>query len=490
MKTFVEQYILKIKPKKIFMILAGLIIATQLFAIGVQAYLGTFNRYIADDYCESVQVRENPVLSAVLQRYMNGLVRSSDRYSNLMFVGISQVLGEYHNQILPSLMLIILLVGLTWSFNQLRKLTGLRLPQIFDFLIAVSIIFFSVWQAPNRFQTFIWRSGMATHFAPLVFLSLFAGFVLSQINSDNKPKGWVYIVTVFSAFVLGGFSEPPTTFMIAAIFLLFPIVWRWDNGAKRRITLTLLVYSLIGFLLAFLTMFLSPGNISHGTASLGDLPVAFFRTVRFTYDFIDDTIKTLPVPTLVSIFTSFIISFVFYVISENNSLSPRQRNRLWILFLVVPVIQFLLIASSFAPSAYAQSYPAERAQILGRLIMTTTLLLEGTLLGIIFAQSRVLFPLRRPAILFGSLLFLVLAFYPMRAGIVLFSDVSDYREWTYAWDLREAAIFDAIAMGETDLVVEWLPTKEGVKEIDATTTHWVNRCAARYYQVDSIRSNR
>ena len=489
MKTIMGQYFQNIKPIKIFTGLTGLIIVTQLLAIGVQAYLGTFNRYIADDYCESVQVRDEPVLSAVVNRYMDGSFRSSDRYSNLMFVGISQMLGKYNNQILPASMLIIWLVGLIWSLNQIRKLMELRLSRIFDLLIAISITFFSMWQAPNPFQTFIWRSGMATHFAPLAFLSLFVGFVLCQINTGKKPGVWVYLFVVFCAFIIGGFSEPPATFMIASLVLLILSIRWWDNDAKKSRTLTFLAYSLIGFLLAFFTMFLSPGNVSHGTASLSNLPVAFLRTIQFTYNFMDDTVRTLPFPTLISVLTSFVISFVFSLISGNN-LSPYQRNRIWMFFLIVPIIQFLLIASSFAPSAYAQSYPAERAQILGRLVMTTALLLEGVLLGILFSQAKVLFSLRRPAILLGSLLFFVLAFYPLRAGWSLFTDVSDYREWAFAWDLREAEIKKAIATGETDLVVMWLPTREGVKEIDATTTLWVNRCAADYYGVDSIRSDR
>jgi hypothetical protein len=29
---------------------------------------------------------------------------------------------------------------------------------------------------------------------------------------------------------------------------------------------------------------------------------------------------------------------------------------------------------------------------------------------------------------------------------------------------------------------------EGVKELDVNANHWVNRCAAKYYKVDSIRA--
>jgi hypothetical protein len=488
MKNLSSRIIQSMKPDAIFKVMAVLFISTQLFAIGTVAYLGTFNRYVADDYCESVQLREGSVVSVAYQRYINGSVRSSDRYSNLMFVGLSQMLGKYHNQILPSLMIGLWLIGMIWSTNQYRKLVGVRVPIMLDFLIAISMAFFSIWQAPNSFQTFIWRSGMATHFAPLVFLSLFVGFILSQINSGKKATWWTGFFVILAAFVIGGFSEPPTTFMIFVISLLILYALRWDNVEKRRATLTLLIYSLIGFLAAFLTMFLSPGNVSHGTASLTALPVAFVKTIRFTYNFLDDTIRTLPLPTLISIFTSFIIAFVFYSISENRSLSTHQKKLISMWLIAAPVVQFLLIASSFAPSAFAQSYPAERAQFLGRLIMTSTLLLEGALLGVLFAHSKLLFSSRRLMIFFGSLAFFVLAFYPMRAGLTILSDAPEYRESALAWDLREEEIHESIALGERDLVVIFLPTKEGIKEIDATTKHWVNRCAAQYYEVDSIRS--
>jgi hypothetical protein len=92
--------------------------------------------------------------------------------------------------------------------------------------------------------------------------------------------------------------------------------------------------------------------------------------------------------------------------------------------------------------------------------------------------------------LLSSFLFFILAFYPLRAGLALIAEFPDYQQWASKWDLRESEIYNSISMGEQDLVVRWLPTRDGVKEIDADTRHWVNRCAAEYYEVDSIRSNK
>ena len=474
-----------IQPEKILVLLAGLLIATQLLAVSTVSYLGTFSRHLADDYCESAAVNSEPVLSAVFHRFVDG---GSNRYSNLLFVGLSELLGENVIQILPGIMLFIWLAGMIWAINQFWKLSGIRLPQILIYLQAISIVFFSVWQAPNRFQTFMWRSGMATHFAPLVFISLFIGFVLSQINAEKKPSPWVYGVVFLASFLLGGFSEPPNTFMIVAIFLLLTIFWRSVNGTKGRSAFILFSFSLAGFLIALLLMFLWLRVFPQGDTASMPLHVAFTRTFRFTYNFLDDSFRTLPLSSLLSILTSFTIAFVHVLGADNAPLSPDRRRQFWMWLIIAPLVQGLLIAASFAPSAYGESYPADRAQILGRLIMTTTFLFEGALLGVLCAHSRMFLRRRKIFIFLSGLILLILALYPLRAGLSMLADVPDYRQWSSAWDVRDAEIHKAITAGERDLVVRLLPTKEGVKEIDGNPRHWVNRCAAQYYEVDTIRS--
>lgn len=478
-----------IKPDAIFNVLLGLTIFFELFAIGSLSYLGRFNRYLADDYCESVNIRNYSLVGAVVNRYVEGKIRASDRYSNLLFVGLSEMLGDYHLQIVPPLMMFVWLIGLFWSINQFQKLTESPLPTVLNFGMAVSIIFFSAWQASNRFQTFFWRSGMSTHFAPLVFMSLLSGFVLSQINSARKPSLWVFLVVLLSSYFLGGFSEPPTVVALVVISLSLLIVWRWNDSQKRKSALNLLSISLAGFFLAFLTMFLSPGNLSNGTASMTDLPVTFVRTFQFAFDFLVDTFKTLPLPSLMSTLIPFLLFFIFFTNPENEAPLSRSRGRILIWLVMVPLLQYLLIAVSFAPSVHGQSaYPEGRAQFLGRLIMTMAFLVEGALLGVLCAGPVSVTSRRQVVFLLSSLALLILAIYPFRAGMSLLAEVPDYRRWASAWDLRETEIYRSIAMGKRDLVVRWLPTKEDVKEIDGDASHWVNQCAADYYGVKTIRS--
>ena len=488
MNELIDRNLRFLTPGPSFKVLAGLFICSQLFVLGLLSYIGTYTRYLADDYCEIVILRDGFLPSNVFGNYLEGRIRASNRFSNLLFIGISEGLGEYNVQVLPFLMILIWLVGLIWLMTQLHKLSGFPFPGSVDYLAAITILFFSAWQAPNRFQIFFWRSGMATHFVPLVFMTLFCGFILYRINLGKKIGFHTSLGVFLGSFLIGGFSEPPAAFLIVLIFILLPIIWRWDDATRRQITLNLIIYCLGGTLFALLAMFFAPGNLTHGNTSLENLLLAFGNTIRFTVNFMDDTVRTLPLPSLVSVLTGLLVFFILYIKSEKQDLDSYRMRQIWMWVLLVPFIQFLLIAASFGPSAYGQSYPAERAQFLGRLIMTVALLLEGALLGVLFAHAKIIISRRRFFIFLGILTLFILAFYPLRAGLSLLDDIPEYRQWTSTWDLRQMEINNSIAMGEQDLVVRWLPTKDGVKEIDGDTGHWVNRCVAEYYGVNTIRS--
>src|SRR5829696_6861898 len=74
---------------------------------------------------------------------------------------------------------------------------------------------------------------------------------------------------------------------------------------------------------------------------------------------------------------------------------------------VIFLIAYLLIAATFAPSVYGQSYPVARARFAGRVLMTSALMINGALLGILAANTRMRFfqstSLRRFATLVLSL---------------------------------------------------------------------------------------
>ena len=462
----------------------GAVTTGTLIALGMLAYLGTFTRYLADDYCDTVLVTGGSVLTALFHRYLT----ISDRYSNLLFTALAEFVAPRQIQVIPVVMIILWTLALVWLAHEIKRLAQLRWPFLVDLFCGALLAFFPIFEAPNLFQTIYWRSALATHFAPLVYLMAFSAFLLLQIRGSEgmRPAVWLGPLCLLIAFFGGGFSEPPDAMLIVASGLALVAAWIWNKGPTRLSALTLLTWTFSGGLLALAVMIFSPANSFRLGSPPPPIPTLIYRTLLDSLQFVQDSLVTLPLPTLVSIAVPALLLYGLF--AAVPAISSKQKRLLLLIIVITPILMYIMIAASFAPSIYGQSYPVERARFAGRFVMTTAALLEGACWGVLFAQWKV----RRlqSAFMYMALFLLaVSALYPLRAGWTLLQAKLPYdRQWTSDWDARQAQIFADKAEGMQDLVVSQLPAFEYIKEIDARPHFWVNRCAATFYGVNSIRS--
>ena len=118
--------------------------------------------------------------------------------------------------------------------------------------------------------------------------------------------------------------------------------------------------------------------------------------------------------------------------------------------------------------------------------MTITFVLEGALLGIWLSQIKLRLLNAATFEYAAMLLLFIMAAYPCRAVLQALQDVPEYRTRAQEWDRRDAHIYALREHGQTDLVIPQFGGIYDVKELDNLPTHWVNRCAADYYEVNSI----
>jgi hypothetical protein len=165
--------------------------------------------------------------------------------------------------------------------------------------------------------------------------------------------------------------------------------------------------------------------------------------------------------------------------------SKLSRKKLGVFMLIVLLLAYLLIAASFAPSAYGSSYPVGRARFAGRWIMTIALMLEGSLLGLWMtgAPTKTFESVRFRS--FALLVLVLLALYPLRAAWRTFGEIPVYQQRTAAWDARDAQIRALKAQGVRDLTVPFL-RGERIQDLGDQTNFRLNRCASIIYGVDSI----
>jgi Family of unknown function (DUF6056) len=462
----------------------GFSAASALTALGIFAYLGTFTRFLADDYCDTMLVTSGSVLGALLNRYLT----VSDRYSNLLFDALSEFLAPRNVQVLPPVMILLWTLGLIWLVREIRQLAGFQWPVLLDICLGGLLGFFAVFEAPNRFQTIYWRSAMATHFAPLVYLIALGAFLLLQIRKTGgrRPALWMGVLCFLLAFFGSGFSEPPAAMLVVASSLAFAGVWIWYRGPRRSSALILLASTFAGGLAALLVMKFAPANSFRVGSLHPDFPTLIRLTLVGTFQFIQDSLATLPVPTLVSFMMPLLLFYGLYSNAPTPGLSARSRWILLLLIFATPLLMYLMIAASFAPSIYGQSYPVERARFAGRFMLTSACIVEGVFFGVLIAQWRQLSGRSILANIALSLL-VISAFYPFRAGwTTLQANLSNYQQWSSAWDARQGQILAEKAQGKQDIVVPQLPGIAQIKELDTRPNFWVNRCAANFYGVNSI----
>ncbi len=474
--------------KILIQIIVSVYVAATLVFLGSVAYLGTFTRYLADDYCESVSVTNESPIKAVIQRYMDGQWRASNRYSNLLFVGVAEsILGRQNIEIVPVMLIFLWVIGLVNLVRQARKLAEIEWHTLMDIFLGATLAFLSILEAPNRFQIFYWRSSMATHFVPLVFINFLVAFLLSRLRSKSETSLdlWTALTLFFVSFMIGGFSEPPVTVMIIGAGLGLIFIWLFVKDQKRRAFLSLTACIFAGAISALIVMAISPAasNLSRVTPSFFEW---IYRTAQYTVSFVIDTFNILPLPILFSVACPAVLIFIIFREQGKLYIYNKQTHRN--IALALPLILILLIAAGFSTSAYGQSYPVARARFFAHYLMTITLVFEGVLLGIWLSQVKSKFFLNMNITYLPILFLLILALYPFRAALRVLNEIPSYSAREQAWDSREANIYKLRAQGQMDLTIIQLDGVYGVKELDTFASHWVNLCAANYYEVKSIRA--
>ena len=456
---------------------------SALSALAVYGYLGMFSRYGSDDYCLSAFFRQDHLAGAMVERYME----DSSRYTNILFIGlVDKLFGWYNVAILPALMLALFVLGLILFLREIVHWTGLSWSRWILLFLAALLVYLSVIQAPHLYETLYWRAGMTSHFAPVVFIPFFGAFLLNQIRkiSTRPPALWVQAACFVIPFLIGGLSEPPTALMITVLALSIGAAWWWGPVQQRRAILLLLFWSLLGAFTALMVMALAPANALRMQTPPPPLPELVLRIIYYPSFFIVDTFRTLPLPTLIAIAVPTLLFYVKYD-DPSQEFSQAARARLGILLIVVLLFAYLLIAATFAPSIYGQSYPAPRARFISRVIMTGALMTDGALLGLLLAQVRPRFLQATYSRRMAAIALVLLALYPLRMVQRVSAEIPVYRQRAAAWDLRETEIAALKAQGEQDLVVRFLP-EEISQDLGDRTGFRLNRCAAILYGVNSI----
>ena len=430
--------------------------------IGLLAFVwqGNFARLLADDYYHYFLLHNNENLfQSILEKY----TLANNRYTTLFFFQLSEWIGVNW---MPALMIAVWAYSIYWFLR-----SAFKLAEKTALASALLIVFFSVLQAPNRYQSIYWISSSVTHFFPLPLYTLLlaAVFRYAEEETTQAKRIGIFFQVFFFSYFIGGLSESSAalnfTIMVVLAFFL------WLTKSERKRLYPLLALSALANLAALLTMALSPANTMRTDGTPLPLTEFVMRLLVYPSEFMLNTVKTLPLPTL----ATFALGFLIFGIALDKR--PQQKTLIWVLVLT-PLLTYLFIAASFAPNAYVFSYPDARVLFPAQFLLTAALFTGGALAGMLLLTKK-LKPL-------ATLLLIVVALYPLRGAWHTVQATQEYRDHAQVWDTRDAYIRAKADAGVRDIIVPTVNGVAGIKEFDISPRHWVNKGAAAYYGVDTI----
>jgi hypothetical protein len=446
------------------------------------AFLGTFSRFLADDYCFSDLIKNKGAVGGL--DYFYGHI--SNRFGAFLFVALSEVFGEVAIRFLPGAMILILVAALAWNAFWLSRKIRLPFTWKISILLAMLITFFVLFEAPNLFQSLFWRSGMVSYFAPMVFFFIIFGIIIWRMQlPERKVNNWLWVLLVLVlSFFSGGMSETYASFQTAFWGMLI-IGWIfWKRKKFLNHAGILLIAALFGSLVAMGVMVMAPGNqlrldvLTQAANGWVVIQLSF----RYALDFILDSLRGLPIPILVSFLSSALLTY--HISADKTELVKDQRY--WILLVVIPLFTYVLIASVCAPTVYGMlAYPEPRALMIARFIMTISTILWGGLFGIL--SHRIMD--RIVNICFASIILLgLLWIYPLRSAIQTMQQIPPAVVRAAEWDTRKDEIARQVKVGVSLVEISNMDSVQGVSDLTDDPLFWVNKCAASYYGAKFIKA--
>lgn len=463
------------KPQRLWLFFVLTI--PSIIPIALHAYLGSFTRLMADDYCTLYFTNRLGILRTAWYWYLNfaGVYARSLINKVLLLVGPHNI-----STIVPSVLLLWVAITAWVLYLLLEKEISSRYRLWFSLAWSITFIYIVLLLSPQPTQSLYWWGGFSAYTAPLILGTFYLGVFLFMIRKEwNKTAFTLWNIASFlMTFGLGGISESfsPTLIVILALSVSWGLVTK--KLAIGNPAVWFLGAGLLGSILATITMISAPGNairMSYFPSNSGIIGIVQISVNGYFYFLA--TLLSEP-QKLTGILGVFLGSMLLGTNSSNANL-PKNWTPLAILALSI-----FLAYLCFPPAVYATSEPPpNRVLVISSFMLAVGLFASGYMSGKSLA-------LRSPAnfiqILTGSLLLIttvLVSFSTWVTSQTLYESRSIYLEFANLWDQADAQIRQAKESGDESVTIPALDNWAGLERPNENERYWPNKCYSAYYGI-------
>jgi hypothetical protein len=241
------------KSNTVWMVLVG---ASLTIANLSHGFIGSFSRYIADDFCTAGKLRSLGFWEAQTFWYENW----SGRYSFTFFVSLFESFWDRIAIILPTLLIVLLYASVFLFLRTILMKLEIKKRNIFAFFLSSVFVFMVFFTIPDVEQDLYWMTGATTYLLPNIFFFFMLAYLVN-ISSRQSYSKLVFFIEIMLAFVfsfiLAGFSEVMSVLQI----IIYVGIYLFIVLAKKKFFIDyFLIAFILGAVFGLVIMILAPGN--------------------------------------------------------------------------------------------------------------------------------------------------------------------------------------------------------------------------------------
>jgi hypothetical protein len=476
---------LQITPRR----LASVMLWILVMAFLVYVQLGSYVRFMADDYCMAAETVNRGVIGATIFWYQTLI----SRFSTNLLLSIEGALGPQFVPFYPALSLFGLIAATTYAVYQVAVPRTGRARLILSLLLSSAVVFATLQTSLDLPQSLYWAAQAANMLPPLILLAVCAGFLLKHTNEEHNSsrdgRAWL-VAAAFLTFVAGGFSEAFTVMQVGlwTLTLLTTLVIR-QPAASTRIR-RLAAAFLFGSLVALTLHLTAPGFEGRLTRDYSTIErsvlSAFPVAIATTWEWLKWTfLSAQRILSLLALLLVFALASVRFFESRLRSIDPLRLG--WRTLILLLPVTFVLLYACFLPGAYSTGGPPPgRHLIIPAYVLSIAVALAGIILGQWLTENARVNKEQffKTVGLVVLALVLVTSIQAMRGQLRLLRGFARYQE---AWDANEIVIREAFEQGADSVIITALPGpwwNVTNRDIGPDPEARTNECASRYYGIE------
>jgi len=441
----------------------------------IHVYLGSYSRFIADDFCSSAVARSQGIFRGSIYWYSNWNGRFSANFLDSLFGYIGPAATPFATGLVITAWLVVLAIAV----GQIKR--GL----LENWIIAAMVLFGLLHVIPQVGQSLYWGQGMRSVVPPLILGTVYVALIAKKSKSTDRAGLLLLITAGLLTFIAVGFAETYFAVQTAAIVfaLAIPAVFKIYAPANRRTYFLLLIAGLAGSLAGGLLMFVAPGNKfrQNPFPPPPTIPELLRISLRGLLEFFELVVLA---PGKWYIWVGLILSGFIFGLQVFQPREGSGRRDIWTL-VWLPVVGFVLLLACWVPMAWGTSLTlGYRTFIIPAYVLVCLVTCWAYLAG---QLCRSAFASFTPVVATAVIVLLAFGILAANVSREMWQQRSLFAGYARRWDEREQIIERAKTQGLTYAVVpgqsNWAALDE--VEVDPKNT-WLTKCMHDYYGINVI----